>query len=217
MSWQAAFFDLDGTLMDTSRGIIHTTDYVIEKFHLAALTEDEQRSFIGPPIQDSFQRHYGLSQDQAKELAAAWRNIYKDKFLLEAMPYEGIYDVLRLCREHGIKTGVATNKREDYARELLEHFHFTPLLDCIAGTDFEGRLTKSDLIRICMDQTGVTDGAQCIMVGDTEGDWEAAQKAGVRFLGVTYGFGFAMKDDRPKVKVLTLANDCRQLGNRLTS
>ena len=127
MSCQAAFFDLDGTLMDISRGIIHTTDYVIEKFHLAALTEDEKRSFIGPSIQDSFQRHCGLSQDQAKKLAEAWRNVYKDKFLLEAMPYEGIYDVLRLCREHGIKTGVATNKREDYARELLDHFQFTIL------------------------------------------------------------------------------------------
>ncbi len=207
MNYQAVFFDLDGTLMDTSRGIIHAIDYVIEKFHLAALTEDEQRSFIGPPIQNSFQGHYGLTGDQSRELAAVWRNVYKDKFLLEAMPYEGIYDVLCLCREHGIKTGVATNKREDYARELLDHFHFTTLLDCIVGTDFAGRLTKPDLIHICMDKTGVTDSKQCIMVGDTEGDWEAAQKAGVRFLGVSYGFGFKVFDTGEEFEIVKCCNE----------
>lgn len=207
MSCQAVFFDLDGTLMDTSGGIMHATDYVVEKFHLAALTEDELRSFIGPPIQDSFQHHYGLDKDQAWKLATAWRNAYKDKFLLEAVPYEDIYDVLRLCRKQGIKTGVATNKREDYAQELLGHFHFTPLLDCIVGTDFEGKLRKPDLIRICMDKTGVTDEKQCIMVGDTAGDWKAARKAGVNFLGVSYGFGFKVFDTGEEFEIVKCCNE----------
>lgn len=193
MKFEAILFDLDGTLLDTSAGVIKAIDYIEQAYHLPELSAAEKRTFIGPPVQDSFRRCYRLTENRAWELASAWRNAYKDKFLLEAVPYDGIYDVLRFCREHGIKTGVATNKREDYTLKLLNHFRFTPLLDCIAGTDLEGKLKKADLIRVCMDKTGVTDGEKCLMVGDTENDQNAAKQAGVRFLGVTYGFGFSEK------------------------
>ena len=162
---------------------------MIEQFGLPPLTDGEQRSFIGPPIQDSFQRHYGLTKERAWELATAWRDAYKDIFLFEAIPYDGIYDMLRYIRGHGIKTGLATNKREDYTRRLLEHFAFTELFDHISGTDLEGHLKKPDLIHVCKDKLGVSDGKRCLMVGDTTNDLDAAKKTGVGFLGVTYGFG----------------------------
>lgn len=190
MGYDAVCFDLDGTLLDTSEGIALATGQVIERFGLSPLTDEEQKSFIGPPIQDSFQRRYGLTKERAWELATAWRDAYKDLFLLKARPYEGIYEVLRAIRERGIRTGVATNKREDYARKLLENFSFTELFDHIAGTELEGRLKKLDLIRVCMDKLGVSDGKRCLMVGDTSNDLEAAKTAGMDFLGVTYGFEF---------------------------
>ena len=190
MRFDAVFFDLDGTLLDTSAGVIKAIDHIAEIYHLPVLSLLKKRSFIGPPIQDSFQLHYGLSKEQAWELATAWRDAYKDLFLLEAEPYEGIYDVLRFCREYDIKTGVATNKREDYTKKLLDHFGFTPLFDYIAGTDFDGRMKKADLIRACMEKVGISNPEKCLMIGDTTGDMEAAKNAGVGFLGVTYGFGF---------------------------
>lgn len=114
---------------------------------------------------------------------------------MKATPYDGIYEVLRFCRKHGMKTGVATNKREDYTKRLLDYFQFTPLFDCIAGTDFEGKLKKTDLIHICMKNIGVLDGERCLMIGDTESDKTAEEQAGVSFLGVAYGFGFSVKED----------------------
>lgn len=215
MKYQAVFFDLDGTLLDTSKGIILATDYILEKFGLAPLTLKEKKIFIGPPIQDSFQQRYNLPMKQAWELATAWRDVYKDRFLLEAVPYEGIYDILRLCRKHGIKIGVATNKREDYTKKLLEHFGFTPFFDWIAGTDFEGKLKKADLIRLCMEKTSVSDGEKCLMVGDTEGDQKAALQAGVQFLGVTYGFGFSNDVAQTGTGYPILVNDCQQLASWL--
>ncbi|WP_298022559.1 HAD family hydrolase [uncultured Dysosmobacter sp.] len=212
MRYDAVFFDLDGTLLDTSEGITRATDYVIEKFCLPPLTGEEQKSFIGPPIQDSFQRHYALSEAQAWELATAWRNVYKDLYLFEAMPYEGIYEALRLIRESGIKIGVATNKREDYSKRLLEHFNFTQLFDCIAGTDLKGELKKANVIRICMSTVGVLESGRCLMVGDTANDLEAAQKAGVCFLGVTYGFGFRKNCCK---KNIALANSCIELITKI--
>lgn len=190
MKYEAVFFDLDGTLLDTSPGVIKAIGHVVKEYRLPELSEEVKRSFIGPPIQDSFERQYGLTKERAWEIATCWREIYKDEYLLYAGPYDGIYELLEYCHKAGVRTGVATNKREDYTRTLLDHFKFTPLFDCIAGTDMEGKLKKADLIRVCMERTGVTEPRNCLMVGDTRNDKDAAERAGVDFLGVTYGFGF---------------------------
>ena len=188
--YSVVIFDLDGTLLDTSSGVVKATDYSVEKFQLPVLNEKQKQSFIGPPVQTSFKTYYNCSEERAWELATAWRNAYKDMFLYEAVAYEGIYELLEYLRECGIKTGVATNKREDYAKTLLEYFSFSPLFDCVIGSDFEGKRTKSDIIRLCMHQCGVENPKCCLMIGDTMLDFIAAQKVGTDFLGVIFGFGF---------------------------
>ncbi len=47
-------FDLDGTLLDTSEGIIESVQYTAEKLKMKQLTEKKLRSFIGPPLKKSF-------------------------------------------------------------------------------------------------------------------------------------------------------------------
>lgn len=207
MKYTAIFFDLDGTLMDTSEGIIHATETIIRTHGLETLNEEEKRRFIGPSIQDSLRDRYRITKEYAWKLATEWRNIYKEKYLLEATPYEGIYEVLHFCQAKRIKTGVATNKREDYATKLLDHYGFAQVLDCIAGTDFAGKRKKVNLIQICMAKVGVTDPQNCLMVGDTEGDLEAAKKANVDFLGVSYGYGFSVEDARK----VNLVHSCREI------
>ena len=198
---------MDGTLMDTAPGVLHGIDHIVEKYGLPDLCEEEKRTFIGPPVQKSFQVHFDVSEERAWELATAWRESYKDIFLLEAEPYEGIYELLESLRQSGIKTGVATNKREDYTLKLLGHFGFLTLFDCVVGSDFEGKRSKSDMICICMKRLGIDDPGACLMIGDTEGDMAAAQTAGVGFLGVTYGFGFK----KGSVSGWPMANDCRDI------
>ena len=190
MQYRCIIFDLDGTLLDTSIGILKCVDYIVSQFGLNPLSKQEKLSFIGPPVQESFKKHYECTTEQAWKLATAWREVYKEKFLLEAVPYEGIYDLLRELQQNGYKTAIATNKREDYTQKLLEYFSFLPLFDCIIGSDFDGKLSKADMIRLCLKQIKITEPSQCLMVGDTIGDMMAAQEAGIPFLGVTYGFGF---------------------------
>ena len=205
-------FDLDGTLMDTSIGILHATDYIIEEFRLPEISEEKKRAFIGPPIQKSFQECYDVSQERAWEIATVWRDVYRDIFLFEATPYKGVYELLEKLRTEGIKTCIATNKREDYARRLLDHFSLLPLFDCVVGSDFQGKRNKSSIIRLCMERVGIMDPAQCLMVGDTTGDMTAAQECRVDFLGVTYGFGFCADS---KVFGVQMASNCKELEQML--
>ena len=89
---KVAIFDVDGTLLDTTEGVLSSVRYTIETHKLDMPSEEELKKFIGPPIQDSFQRIYGFEKEKLQELATTFRNHYKDVDLLKAVPYEGILE-----------------------------------------------------------------------------------------------------------------------------
>ena len=51
---KVAIFDVDGTLLDTTEGVLASVKYTIDKMGFEPLSEDVLKTFIGPPIQDSF-------------------------------------------------------------------------------------------------------------------------------------------------------------------
>ncbi len=190
-------FDLDGTLLDTSGGVLKSIDYTIKEMGLPEISEDVKKTFIGPPIQNSFRKTYGLDDEKTAEAAALFRSVYKDKFLLDAVPYEGIYGLLEELRENGIKTAVATYKREDYTMKLLNTLDVSKYFDIIKGSDMEGKLTKADIVQFCIDGFKA-DKADIVLIGDSINDEAGAHDRGVDFIGVTFGFGYKTKDDIKK-------------------
>lgn len=119
-----AVFDVDGTLLDTTEGVLSSVEYTIEHFGFEPLSEQRLKKFIGPPIQNSFADAYGLSGDILQEIASVFRNRYKDVDLLKAKPYDGIYEAMDSLVKKDVKIAVATYKRQDYAERILRHFGF---------------------------------------------------------------------------------------------
>ncbi len=191
----AVIFDLDGTLLDTSEGISRSVRYVIDELQLPPVNDEVMRTFIGPPIQKSFARVFGMDKTEADHAADIFRNRYKEEDLLFAIPYEGIFDTIGALTASGVRTAVATYKRQDYAEKILTHFGFDKALDAMCGSDAAGILTKKDIIENAMKAVGVDERRRCIMVGDSDNDAEGASGIGVPFIGVTYGFGFSDKED----------------------
>ena len=187
-------FDLDGTLLDTSEGILSSVRYIIDKAGLPPLDEAELKTFIGPPIQNSLRRRFGLTPEKAMELGNAFRERYKETDLLKAVPYPGIYELLGGLRAMGLRAAVATYKREDYAVDLLAHFGFLPYFDLVRGSDPAGQLTKADIIRQCIRDLQVRDQSKAVLVGDTLSDAQGAKDAGISFIAAGYGFGYRPKD-----------------------
>ncbi len=193
--YEYVIFDVDGTLLDTTEGILSAVKYTIQESNLPMLNNSELLSFIGPPIQDSFREAYGIEGEKLQELATIFRNRYKDEDLLKAYPYEGIYEVCDKLLAAGVKIGVATYKRQDYAEKILKHFNFDKYSKYLYGADHENRLKKMDIIKMCMDEMQVSDLNKVLMIGDSLHDAIGAEKMNVDFLGVTYGFGFHSRED----------------------
>lgn len=188
-------FDLDGTLLDTSEGVIDSVRYTVEILGLEKLEEKELLTFIGPPIFNSLQNRYNLTDNEASVATNIFRNAYKDKFLFEARVYDNVFETLMELKKHGVKIGVATYKREDYAINLLKHYRITDYCDVVHGADFDNKLSKSDIMVLCMNELGAKGPKDVVLVGDTNHDAMGALNLGTDFIGVTFGFGFKSKDD----------------------
>ena len=201
MRYKLVIFDLDGTLMDTSAGILMSVKDTIKEFNMPELNEDQIKSFIGPPIQWSFEAQYKISSKEAQRMADTFRELYSTKHLLCAMPYPGIYELLKALVDKGIRLAVATYKREDYAIRLLKHYHFDEYIDIMYGGDNDGNLKKRDIIQKCIDASGIKNMEQIVMVGDTIHDANGADALGMSFIGVSYGFGFN-EDDAKRMNAI---------------
>lgn len=198
--YELAVFDLDGTLLDTGRGVLSAVRYTVKELGLEMPDEDTLKTFIGPPIQDSFARTYGFEGPVLQDIATVFRNFYSTKTLLEADLYEGISELFEAICERGIKPAVATYKREDYAVKLLKHFGFDKYTDIMYGGDHENKLKKQDIIEKCIVSAGISDISKVVMIGDTVFDAVGAEKIGADFIGVSYGYGFKTLDDIKEVK-----------------
>lgn len=209
-------FDLDGTLLDTREGIISAAIYTMEKYGISIPTRDVLECIIGPPIQDSFRKLFDLSSEKAIEMANAFREVYlSEDYLLNAVPYEGIFDLFDSLKESGVKIGVATYKREDLAKQLLNKKGFGKYTEYIYGSDFKGELNKRDIIHKCLDNIGCKDYTRAVYIGDGKSDGAGAISAGIAFLAVTYGFGFKTKEDTLEFDPIGVADSCIRIRELL--
>ena len=187
-------FDLDGTLLDTTEGILISIKYTIDRLGLKPLDEETIKTFIGPPVQNSFMDKCGTDEKTTLETTKVFRDHYSNETLFMARPYDRIYELCEKLKERGPRMAVATYKREDYALKLLKHFEFDRWCDPMHGADANNILRKDDIVRMCMEEMGAGPG-DCALVGDTVHDATGAQRAGVGFIAVTYGFGFKKPED----------------------
>ena len=184
---KAILFDLDGTLTDSGEGIMNCAKLALEHYNLPIPSEAELRTFVGPPLHESFIR-FGVPAEEADNAVKIYRSRYIPIGKFENHPYEGIWDTLEKLKALGHTLYVATSKPEAMSVEILEHFDLAKYFDIIAGASFDRtRSTKEDVIAYLLSQCGDYD--EKIMVGDTAFDVIGAKVHGIPTVGVSWGYG----------------------------
>ncbi len=184
------FFDLDGTLTDSSLGITNSVIYALKKFGIEETDRRNLYSFIGPPLTVSFEKYCGFSKEETERAVEYYREYYRDRGIFENYVYDGMEEVLKELKNQGRTLVVATSKPEPFARQIIEHFRLAQYFDYVAGMELDGRrATKAEVIRYALDACKITDRSQVLMVGDREHDVIGAKAAGIDCLGILYGFG----------------------------
>ena len=180
-------FDLDGTLTDSGEGIINCAILALEHYGLPIPSREEMRTFVGPPLHESFIRH-GVPADQAEEAIRIYRSRYIPIGAYENTPYPGVRELLETLKEQGHTLFVATSKPEEMSIKILEHFDLAKYFDRICGASMDtSRSSKEAVIAYLIDLNGRAD--NMVMVGDTKFDIIGAKAHGIPGIGVSWGYG----------------------------
>lgn len=212
--FKAIIFDLDGTLLDTKEGIIKSLSEIIDNRGFRKLSYEKMLTFVGPPMAKSLEKEYGLSKEEAFSAAQEFRDLYAGPNSLLACHYDNMEKVLKTLKSKGYKLGVATYKREDVSRALLKHFGLDVYFDSIHGSDFNGKMSKADIVSQTMEDLSAIP-SNTLVIGDTKGDGLAANEVGTKFVAVKYGYGFKDDNDIDLVKPSYICEKAEEILNIL--
>ena len=180
-------FDLDGTLTDSGEGIINCATLALRHFGLPIPSYADMRTFVGPPLRDSFIR-FGVPADQADEAIQVYRSRYIPTGMFENTPYPGIRELLEKLRAEGYTLYVATSKPEEMSVTILEKFDLAKYFHRICGASIDSsRSTKDAVIAYLLESSGAKE--DMVMVGDTKYDILGAKAHGIPAIGVGWGYG----------------------------
>ncbi|MEG0961953.1 MAG: HAD-IA family hydrolase [Lachnospiraceae bacterium] len=183
-------FDLDGTLVNTGRGITRCVKSVLTTYGIQEENQEKIETFIGPPLRDSFQREYGFSLEKAAEAAEIFQKKYHEGAIFECELYPQIKETLQYLKEQGYRIAVASSKTESSCKQLMEHFEIANYFEIIGGATQDGKIsTKIQVLQYVMDTLKITNKEELVLIGDTKYDAAGAKAAGIDCIGITYGFG----------------------------
>lgn len=183
----AVLFDLDGTLLDTFEDLFNAINHMLREYGYPERAPREVRRFLGNGAADLVHRSMpeGVDGETENRFFEEYKVYYNEHSQIFTKPYDGVLEVLRTLRAHGVKTAVVSNKPDLTVGGLCEKY-FEGLVDLAVGdrADLE-RKPSPDPIFYAMKRLGC-DGA--VYVGDSEVDVEAARNAGLPCVTVTWGF-----------------------------
>ncbi|MBO5328392.1 MAG: HAD hydrolase-like protein [Clostridia bacterium] len=187
--YKAVLFDLDGTLTKPESGVFKSIEYIANKLNFALPPKSELRNFIGPPVQLSFQKYFGVSKSQSEEVALEYRKYYQEHGLLDCELFSGVEEMLSLLNSAGIKLLVATSKPQKFAEAVLNKFNLIKYFYKVCGAGFSEKAADKSLIvknAVAFSGERIED---ILMVGDRKYDVIGANDSNIKCLGVLYGYG----------------------------
>ena len=188
--YEAAFFDLDGTITDSGDGCLNGIRYMFDKIGFSDYSEDQLGAFLGPPIVRHLMRHFGFSEPDAHHAYTLYKEYYISRGIYESRLYTGIEETLSAIGRAGIKVYLATSKPEPQALSVLKHFHLLPLFsDVFAARHDLGVYDKDQVLSRAISLIGKKPHG--LMAGDRSYDILGGKHVGLYTAGVLYGYGSA--------------------------
>lgn len=192
MKYKLACFDLDGTLLDTLGGLTSSLNAARRMNNLSPQTEEQVKTFINNGVVKFIERSLAAdpgeySEELKNKLLKDNVTYYNSHFLENTRPYNGIVEVLTRLKSEGMLLACISNKDDEPARNLTDHF-FPGLFDYVSGS-VEGveRKPSYEPIERCLFKLGV-ENRDAVYIGDTDTDILTARNSRMHCISCTWGY-----------------------------
>jgi len=180
-------FDLDGTLVDSSRDLTNALNYAVGPYGFEKLTVEKTKDLVGEGITRLIEKllgpqHAGIMPD----VMDRFMEFYSAHLVDYTKPYPGLPETLEALRDY--KKAVISNKRESLSKRVLRELGLLHHFDVVLGGDSteEKKPSPKPLIKAVEMLSGRPE--ETVIVGDSNYDIEAGKAAGVRTIAVSYGY-----------------------------
>ena len=191
MTNKLALFDCDGTMVDSQHNICAAMDWAFEKHDLPCPDHHMVRRIVGLSLTEAIGR---LLPDQDDALIAEIVQSYKDGFVelrqagsVTEPLYDGLAELLDLLEAAGWVLGVATGKSDRGLHHVLEAHGLKDRFITLQTADRHPSKPHPAMVELAMAEAGAVADTTW-MIGDTSFDMEMAVNAGVRAIGVDWGY-----------------------------
>jgi len=184
-------FDLDGTLLNTLQDLADCTNVVLRQHGFPEHPEDAYRYFVGNGIPTLIERALpdtARTPEVIAQVLADFMPYYDLHKADKTAPYSGIIELLETLQKKNIAIAVASNKTHSAMAPLLAHYFPTIKFAAFFGNRPQVPIKPHpQIVEDVLNQTGISK-IETLYVGDTAVDMETAQNAGLRKIGVLWGF-----------------------------
>jgi len=191
-------FDLDGTLLDSLPDLYSASVSMAKTLNIAPLSLLQVEQWVGNGAAMLVQRILANQFlppapdprfDQALEL---FMTAYHQLGSQQTRLYPGVEALLSALQQAGVRQGVITNKPSRFTKPLLAKFGILHYFDLVySGDTFIEKKPHPMPLLEAAQQMGV-ELAQCLMVGDSSNDINAAKACGMPCLGVRGGYNHGL-------------------------
>ena len=160
------FFDLDGTLVDSSEGIETTFLHTFNELGVPAPDKKTIRTFMGPPLEVTFTNH--VPKELVTKAVEIYRTYYKETGQQQTYLYPAIKELLHQLKGLGYHLFITTSKNQEVSLEIAHSLGISGYFEGIYGS-IPGSMHKADIIQRVMTDYQIPPAEACI-IGDTKFD-----------------------------------------------
>lgn len=191
MTVRLAVFDCDGTLVDGQAAVCTAMAQAYEKADAPQPDPHAVRRIVGLSLPQAVMKlSPDLHSQQREAVVEAYKTAFRtarlDGSLREPL-YPGIRNLLDALRQHGWALAVATGKSDRGLQSTLASHDLSDHFTSLHTASRHASKPDPEMLQACMDDEGAA-ARDTVMIGDTTYDMEMARAAGVRAIGVAWGY-----------------------------
>jgi len=186
--FRSIIFDFDFTLADASDGIFECVTSALAALGDAPVGRDTVNATIGLPLRDTYTKLTGKTNPALQEQFVEQFHLRaNDVMVKSAVLYAFVPEAIRQIREKGYSTAVASTKRRVHIEAILEREKLLGQFDAVVGgNDVRNQKPHPESLFAGMRRLGAAPW-ECVYVGDSIVDAQAADRAGIQFVAVLTG------------------------------